>query len=44
MEFFALPAAEQAEFERLVAVFEPFEVSEEHVLDPAQLLPIIHSS
>ncbi|MEJ5998462.1 hypothetical protein [Corynebacterium sp. H130] len=41
MEFFALPAAEQAEFDRLTAIFE---VEEEHVLDPSYLLPIIHSS
>lgn len=41
MEFFALPAAEQAEFERLTEVFE---VQEERVLDISQLLPTSYSS
>lgn len=41
MEFFALPAAEQAEFERLTSIFE---IAEEHVLDADFLLPAIYSS
>ncbi|QGU01571.1 hypothetical protein CKALI_03440 [Corynebacterium kalinowskii] len=41
MEFFALPAAQQAEFERLTSIFE---VEEEHLLDADFLLPTIYES
>lgn len=41
MEFFALPAAEQEEFERLVSDFERVE---EHVLELSVLRPAIYTS